>query len=98
MTTSRYGKTRPKKNWRGLGRKKTISAAIPIPKTTGTALTDASAATRARRGGVGTTKVKRTVHTATHESPRNGTTVALGPCGLRNSAAATPELPATSKT
>ncbi len=36
---------------------------------TGTELTEARAANTARRGGVGTTTVNSTIHTATHESP-----------------------------
>ena len=40
------------------------------PMRTGTELTDARAATIARRGEVGTTTVNSTTHTATHESPR----------------------------
>ena len=39
------------------------------PMRTGTELTDARAANTARRGGVGTTTVNSTIHTATHESP-----------------------------
>ena len=37
---------------------------------TGTELTEASAASSARRGEVGTTTVNSTTQTATHESPR----------------------------
>ena len=36
---------------------------------TGTALTEASAASRARRGAVGKTTVNSTTHTATQDSP-----------------------------
>ena len=40
------------------------------PMTTGTELTDASAANTARRGDVGTTTVNSTTQTATQDSPR----------------------------
>ena len=40
------------------------------PMTTGTELTDRSAANIALRGAVGTTTVNSTTHTATHESPK----------------------------
>jgi hypothetical protein len=43
--------------------------AIMSPMTTGTALTEASAAIAARRGSDGTTTVNSTVHTATQECP-----------------------------
>ena len=56
--------------------------------TTGTAVTEASAASTARRGVVGTTTVKSTVQTATHDSPNcHGQS---SPVGSRNSAAAMP--------
>ena len=40
------------------------------PMMTGTELTEASAASTARRGEVGTTTVNSTTQTATQESPR----------------------------
>jgi hypothetical protein len=43
--------------------------AIMNPMITGTELTEARAASTARRGEVGTTTVNRTVHTATQERP-----------------------------
>ena len=65
ITTSRYGKTSPKKNSSGRTVDWTVPAASPSPRTTGTELTDASDATTARRGGVGTTTVNSSVHAAT---------------------------------
>ena len=64
-------------------------AVISNQMTTGTELTEASAAITARRGGVGMTTVNNSVHTATQESP-NQRTSGLNPAGSRNSAAAMP--------
>ena len=61
--------TSQKKNCAGSGLNDVLFVAIAIAITTGTALTEASAATTARRGGVGTTTVNSSVHTATQESP-----------------------------
>src|SRR2546422_338088 len=69
ITTSRYGNTNQKKNTAGPGLNEGTDV-IASATMTGTELTDASAATTARRGGVGTTTVKSKVHTATHDSPR----------------------------
>src|SRR5256884_5484979 len=66
-TTRRYGNTSPKKNCAGSSLNDVMPDAIMSPMTTGTELTDARAANTARRGGVGTTTVNRTIHTATHE-------------------------------
>jgi hypothetical protein len=44
--------------------------AIRIPTTTATELSEARAASSARRGEVGTTIVNSTTHTATQERPR----------------------------
>ena len=53
---------------------------------TGTALTEARAASSARRGEVGTTTVKSRTQTATQERPRRR--VLREPCRVANSAAA----------
>lgn len=57
------------------------------PMTTGTELTEASAAATARRGVVGTTTVNNTTQTATHDSPIWPRWVS-SPIGSPNSAAA----------
>jgi hypothetical protein len=60
---------------------------IRSPMTTGTALTEASAAPSARRGAVGTTTVNNTTQIATHERPRYPWWLS-SPDGSPNSAAA----------
>ena len=63
--------------------------AIMNPMTTGTELTEASAASTARRGEVGTTTVTSRTHTATQESPIIPWWVS-SPIGSANSAATMP--------
>ena len=60
-----------KKKSIGCGRNHGIIVVIPTPIITGTELTEASAATSARRGRVGTTTVKQRTQTETHDRPRN---------------------------
>ena len=57
---------------------------------TGTPLDAASAANTDRRGDEGTTMVKRSVQTATHESPIHVAFRKSRLCGWSNSAAAMP--------
>src|SRR5262245_665437 len=66
------------------------------PITIGTELTEARLARTVRRGELGTTTVKSSVHTATHESPTHCASKSSA-LGFRNSAAAMPKLLTTSK-
>ncbi len=63
---------------------------IETAAITGTLVDAASAASTDRRGDDGTTMVKRSVQTATHESPIHAAFRKSRLCGCRNSAAAMP--------
>src|SRR5262245_44592344 len=65
------------------------------PITIGTELTEARLAMTVRRGELGTTTVKSSVHNATHESPTH-CALKSSALGSKNSAAAMPKLLATS--
>jgi hypothetical protein len=85
--TPGYGNTRPKKNCSGSRRAVVEPVPSTSPMTTGTELTDASAASSARRGVVGTTTVNNTTHTATQERPSMPRWFSIA-AGSANSAAA----------
>ena len=81
------GEHQPEEELAGFQPERVAPVAITSPMTTGTELTDARAASSARRGEVGTTTVNSTTQTATQERPSMPRCVS-SPTGSANSAAA----------
>ena len=69
--------------------------AMAMPETMGTTVADASDAASADGGLLGTVIVNASIHTETHERPRNGDIAHVPVWGCRYSAQAMPMLPST---
>src|SRR5688500_19315116 len=95
ITTSTYGKPKAKKTCTPPGQFSAGNIDIESSTMAGTDVTEISAAMTATRGTVGTTTLKSSIQTATHDRPTQVSSP-LRPSGWRNSAAAMPYLPTTS--